>query len=150
MSSHECGSCDCKKKKGMGSFLCGAAIGGALAMLFSPNNGEENRRLLKKKFDEFALYVKNFDKDEVVSEINKKIDDIKKDLEALDKETVLKLAKEQGKKIQDKAVELFEYSKEKATPVVQNITEEIKEKTVLVAKDVINKLEKEEKKTSKK
>lgn len=140
--NEECSS----RNSGIGKFILGMFTGATLALLFTPTTGEENRKALKKKMDECIDYIKNLDAKEVKKELEQKIDDIRKDLEALDKETVVKLAKEQGQKIQKKANELYEYAKEKTTPVVQNITKDIKEKTVKVANDVIEKLENEEEK----
>ena len=53
------------KKNGVGKFLLGAGIGAGLAMLFTKNNGKENREQLKKKADELIIKVKNLDIQEV-------------------------------------------------------------------------------------
>ena len=51
-----------KKKSGFGKFLLGAGIGAGLAMLFTKNNGKENREQLKKKVDELIVKVKEIEK----------------------------------------------------------------------------------------
>jgi len=142
--------CGCSCGSGVGKFVLGALVGGTVALLFTPKTGSENRKALKKKFDELTNYVKNLDVEEVKQELEDKIDDLKKDLEALDKETVVRLAKQQGEKISKKATELYEYATKKASPVVTEITEEIKDKTLDVAREVVEKLEdKEPKKETK-
>ena len=41
-----------KNKNGFGKILIGAGIGAGLAMLFTKNNGKENREALKNKANE--------------------------------------------------------------------------------------------------
>lgn len=135
---------------GFGRFLTGALLGAGVALLLTPRTGEENRKLLKKKMDELYDYLSTVDYKEVGQNIMDRIDDLKKDLEAMDKETALKIASESKNKLIKKANELYDYAKEKATPVVENMTKEIKDKTLSVAKDVVNKLEESEPKTKKK
>ena len=45
-----------KKEKlaGLGKFALGAAIGGALGVLFAPKSGKETRQDLKNKLDELV------------------------------------------------------------------------------------------------
>ena len=45
----------------------------------------------------------------------------------LDKETVLKAAKKKGNELKDKANELVELAKEKGTPVLEGIADDLKE-----------------------
>ena len=59
----------------------------------------------------------------------------------LDKETVLKAAKKKGNELKDKANELVELAKEKGTPVLEGIADDLKKKTISVAQEVIDKLE---------
>ena len=47
------------KKNGLGKFLCGAAVGAGLGLLFAPKTGKETRADLKKKFDEVLEQVKS-------------------------------------------------------------------------------------------
>ena len=56
-------------------------------------------------------------------------------------ETVLKAAKKKGNELKDKANELVELAKEKGTPVLEGIADDLKEKTISVAQEVIDKLE---------
>ena len=66
---------------------------------------------------------------------------IKKELENLDKEQVLKIAKDKSELLKKKADELLNLAKKKGTPVLEGIANDIKDKTIEVAKDVIEKLE---------
>ena len=88
--------------------------------------------------------MKDVDKmtvEDIKKEFTGKVEEVKKGLEDLNKEKVLKEAKKQGKELQKKAEELLVLAKEKGTPVLEGIASDLKEKTVSVAKEVINKLE---------
>ena len=54
------------------------------------------------------------------------------------------IAKSKAKELKDKAGELVNYAKEKATPVLQSAAEQVREKTISVTKEVLNKLEKKD------
>lgn len=140
---------ECCKKKGLGKFVVGAALGAGLGVLFAPNKGSETRRNLKKKLDELVKKVKEIDANEVREEIEAKVEEIRAELEDLDKEKALKIAKQKAKALQNKAEELYKYALEKGTPVVEKIASEVKEKTLSVAKDVVAKLEEDNKKSNK-
>lgn len=131
-----------KKKSGFGKFLAGAAIGAGLGILFAPKKGSETRRELKEKLDELANKVKGIDVDEVRESIELKIEEIKAELTDLDKEKALKIAKEKGAALKKKSEELVELAVAKGTPVLQKATEEVRQKTIEVVKEVLNKLEK--------
>lgn len=131
-----------KKKSGFGKFLAGAAIGAGLGILFAPKKGSETRRELKEKLDELANKVKGIDVDEVRESIELKIEEIKAELADLDKEKALKIAKEKGAALKKKSEELVELAIAKGTPVLQKATEEVRQKTIEVVKEVLNKLEK--------
>lgn len=134
-----------KKKSGFGKFLAGAAIGAGLGILFAPKKGSETRQELKEKLDELANKVKGIDVDEVRESIEAKIEEIKEELKDLDKEKVLKIAKEKGAELKKKSEELVNLAVEKGTPVLQNAAEEVRQKTIVVVKEVLNKLENKEK-----
>ena len=128
-------------KKGLGKFVLGAAIGAGLGVLFAPRSGKETRKILKEKMDDLVNKAKELDKDEVKEAVIAKINEIKEGIKNLDKETVLELAKKQGKKISDKAEELVSYVKEKGTPVMEKTADSIRSKAIDVTKEVLNKLE---------
>ncbi len=129
-----------KKKSGLGKFVLGAGIGAGLALLFAPQEGSKTRKELKKKCDELIKKAKEID-----------VEEVKEKLSDLDKEKALDIAKTQAKKVGKKAEELVELAKEKSTPVVEKAVKEVKNATLKAAKEVVNKLESEEKpKTSKK
>ncbi len=128
----------------VGTFIAGAAVGAGLGVLFAPKKGSETRAELKAKFDELLEKTKNLKADDVKEYIEKKVADIKTSLADLDKEKVLKYAKEKAAVINKKTDELVQYVVEKGTPVMQKTATTIKEKATAVTKDVLNKLEKQE------
>ena len=57
----------------------------------------------------------------------------------------MKIAKKKARQIQDAAEELVEYAVDKGTPVLESAAEAVRQKAVDVTRDVLNRLEKEEK-----
>lgn len=133
------------KKSGFGKFLLGAGVGAGLAMLFTKNNGKENREQLKKKVDELIYKAKSIDVLEVKENVEKKVQEIMNDISDLDKEKVLKIAKKKAAEIKNKSEELVEYIIEKGTPMLEKSACLVKEKAIAVTKEVLRKLEQEEK-----
>lgn len=138
------------KKGNVGRVLGGVAVGAALGVLFAPKSGSETRKELKQKLNELIDKAKTIDINEVKDNILNKIDEIKEELQDLDKEKVLELAKKQGDKIKEKADELVKYAKEKGTPVLEKAASDAREKTIEVLKETINKLEDAQKKSTSK
>lgn len=139
-----------KKKSGFGKFLIGGAIGAGLGLLFAPKKGSETRKQLKLQLDELWCKAKEVDVEELKLTFQEKVDEIKKELEELDKEKAIAIAKEKGDLLKKKSEELLKIAKEKGTPILENVAKEVKDKTIIVIKEVLNKLENEESKTSKK
>jgi len=132
-------------KKGFGKFVVGAGIGAALGFLFAPKKGSDLRADLKKKMDELIEKAKNIEAEDVKETIEAKIAEIKDELADLDKEKALKIAKKKAREIQDAAEELVEYAVEKGTPILESTADSVRQKAIEVTKQVLTKLEKEEK-----
>ena len=128
-------------KKGFGKFLAGASLGAGLALLFAPKKGSETRQELKLKLDELWIKAKNVDTDEVKETFQKKVDEIKKELSDLDKEKATDLAKKKSEDLKKQCEELLKLAKEKGTPVLEGVAKDIKEKAIVVTKEVLKKLE---------
>ena len=135
-----------KNKGGLLKFVAGIGVGVGLGMLFAPKKGDELRKDLKVKFEELINKARDIDVKEVADEFMKKVNDLKEELEDLDKEKVLEIAKRKGEQLKVNAAELVELAKEKGTPVLEKAANEVREKAVLVTKEVLKKLETKESK----
>ena len=129
------------KKSGVLKFLAGVGIGAGLGLLFAPKSGEETRRELKEKLDEFIKAVKDIDIKEVKDEFVAKIEEIKEELDDLDKEKDKKIAEEKAEALKKKVNELVELAKAKGTPVIEGVANDLRNKAINVTKDVLRKLE---------
>lgn len=132
------------KKLGLGKFLAGAVVGAGLGILFAPKKGSETRAELKQKIEELVKKVKEIDLEEVKAEFQEKLEDLKEELSDLDKEKVFEIAKKKSAELTSKAEELVKLAIDKGTPVLRDMAEEVREKTVAVTKEVLKKLEKSE------
>ena len=132
------------KKGGFGKLLAGIGIGAGIGLLLAPKSGEETRSDLKKKINEFIDEAKKIDVNDVKNQFLDKIDEIKVELEDLNKEKVVSLAKEKGNDLKRKASELVDLAKEKGTPVLEGVANDVRLKAISVTKDILKKLEKED------
>ena len=133
------------KKGGFGKFLLGAGLGVGLGMLFTTKTGKENREALKNKIDDLISKVKSMDSEEIKNNIQTKLNQIMEEISDLDKEKVLKIAEAKSKDIKNKAEELVEYVVEKGTPVLEKSALLVKDKAIAITKEILKKLEQEEK-----
>ena len=130
-----------KRKSGFGKFVLGALVGAGLGVLFAPKAGSETRRELKEKMNELLTKAKEIDMNEVKENLENKIEEIKNELSDLDKEKVLKIAKKKGTQIKEKCEELVELAKVKGTPILESAAKEVREKAIVVVREVLEKLE---------
>lgn len=129
------------KNKGLGKLLVGLGIGAGIGMLFAPKSGDETRKDLKKEIDNFVSSLKEVDVNEVKDEFLNRVEDIRNELEDLDKEKALKIAKDKSNQLKKKVDELVSLAKEKGTPVVESSAEALRLKAINVTKGVLKKLE---------
>ena len=131
--------------KGLRKFLLGTGIGVGIGMLLTKNTGKENRAQLKLKIDDLINKAKGIDSKEILENIKSKVENIKTGLSELDKEKTIDIAKTKSEEIKVRLEDLVKYTIEKGTPVLEKSASVVKEKTILVMKQIIDKLEQEEK-----
>ena len=133
-----------RRGRGLFGLIAGIGLGVGAGMLLAPKSGEELRKDLAKKINELLDKAKEIDMKEVSEDFKNKLNDIKKDIDELDKEKVLDIAKKKSDDLKVKANELLDLAKEKGTPVIEKAAADVREKAILVTKEVLKKLEKEE------
>ena len=129
------------KNKGVGKFLAGICLGAGLGVLLAPKSGKETRKDLKNSFDTFVNSLKDIDVNEVKDEFLSKLEDIRNELEDLDREKVQKIAEKKVRDLKVKADELVELAKEKGTPIIEEAADTVRQKTIEVTKGILEKLE---------
>ena len=138
-----------KKKHGFGKFALGTLVGVGVGMLLSNKTGKENRAALKVRLEYLKEQVGKIDKEEVKRNFQDRILELQDDFEDLDREKVAVVAKKYATNIKNKTDELVSLAIEKGTPIIRDAADQVREKAVVVAKDVVKKLEKKEEKTKK-
>lgn len=130
--------------KGFGKFILGAGVGLGLGLLFAPKKGEELRKDLRKKINDLIDAAQAVDYEELKDNIVKKAQEIEKELKDLDGEKVLKIAKAKAKDLERKAKELVDMAKETAKPALEEMAQDVREKTIKTLKNITKKLEEAE------
>lgn len=130
-----------KKGNGMKKFAFGALLGAGVGILFAPKKGSETRKELKVSIDDMIGKVKDIDIEDVKSEFELKLFEIREAIEDLDKEKALKIAKRKATELKKATEELLNFAVEKGTPVLEKTASNIKEKTIEVTKEVLERLE---------
>lgn len=128
-------------KKSIGNLVLGLAIGASLGILFAPKKGSQTRRELKEKMLDLVSRAKELSISDVSKMIEERIAEIRRDLNDLDKEKVLKIAKRKSEDIKRKCQELVDLAIEKGTPVLKDAAIDVRDKTIDVMQDIIKKLE---------
>ncbi len=135
----------CEKRQGkLCALLTGLGLGIGLGVLFAPQSGKETREDLKKRLDDFVNYLKGLDYNEVKDNLIVKVENLKKELAALDKEKVLEIAKVKAEEIKQKAEDIYNSALETGKPKIEAYAKEVKTQTIKVLKNILNSLEEEE------
>jgi gas vesicle protein len=113
-------------RRGLGDLLLGVGIGLGIGLLVSPNTGEENRKILKKKGAELIDKAKNVDLNEVKDKLVDEFYNLKEQVQDMDLEKAKKIASKKGQEIKEKADELLALAKEKAEPKVEKTVKDLK------------------------
>ena len=111
------------------NLVLGMGIGLSLGILFAPKKGSETRRDLKNKMLDLVSSAKELSVNDISKMVEDKINEIRKDLNDLDKEKVLKIAKKKSEDIKKKCQDLVD------------LAIEVRDSTINVMKEMIDKLE---------
>ena len=126
---------------GLGDFLLGVGIGIGVGMLFSPNTGEENRKIVKEKATDTLNKLKEVDLNQVKDNLVDSYNKLAEELKTMDKEKAKRIAKEKIDTLTDKANELIAAAKEKADPVIEKETKVVKKNLKNLLDNMSSKLE---------
>lgn len=129
------------KKKTVAAATIGLAVGTGLGMMYAPKKGSILRQELKEKLNELKNKIQKIDIEETKEELSKILDKISKELEDLDKEKVKKIATKKADSIQKEIEEIIEVAVEKGDKLIEKAATELKEKTINITKEILNKLE---------
>lgn len=132
------------KKSKTASFLGGALVGIGLGFLFAPKSGSETRKELGEKISLLWDNIRGMDANEIKEKLEAKLAEIEKDIKELDKEKVIKIAKEKATILKNKIEELVEMAKDAGKPVVEEAAKNVKKELAKATKEVLKKLETEE------
>ena len=130
------------KKSTVAAGVAGLAAGAALGVLFAPKSGKETREDLMKALDNLSNKVKALKPEDVKKYVDKNIKKIKKELDELSMEKVLKVAKKKANQVQDSIESLANYVKEKGPPVLEDAVEQIRLKAIDVTEAALANLDK--------
>lgn len=129
-------------KKKVLPVLGGVAVGAGLGVLFAPKKGSETRKELADKFNDLIKEVKKIDKEDAKDYIENAIKDLKSEIESLDKEEILEIARAKAEVVQEKASKLVKYTKKRGEEELEKAAEALRKTAINVSKEVIKKLEK--------
>ena len=113
-------------------------------MLFAPKSGEVTRKELAEKASDLVKKLRETDYNEVKDNLVLKVQNLQDELADLDKEKVAEIARIKAEDIKKKADEIYKEAVKKGKPVVEKAAKDLKDKTVVFLKGVIDKLETEE------
>jgi len=128
-------------RRGFGDLLLGVGIGLGIGLLISPQSGEENRKVLKKKGTELINKAKEIDLNEVKDKLVEDFYNFKDEVQNMDAEKAKKLLAQKGKELSEKASELYSAAREKADPVIEKTAKDLKRKLSDFLQNMSDKLE---------
>lgn len=108
--------------------VASAAVGAGLGIMFAPKKGSDTRKDIMKALNKVADKVKNFSKEDVKKDFEKKIKSIEKRLESLNNEKEVKKVHKKANELKDSVEDLWNSAYEKGDEVIQKAVDELKTK----------------------
>lgn len=128
------------KVKIVGAMVGSALIGGAAGILFAPKKGSETREDIKNTINNILEKTKAIDKDSIKKYVEKRLEELNKDLVKLDELDSYKKAKKQAKKIIKKIDKLIKYTTKKGISDFDDLVNELKEKAEEISEEILTDL----------
>ena len=121
--------------------VAGAVIGGTLGVLFAPRKGSDTRAKIKETFNNLKDKVANLSSEDIQKYINKKINEIDKEISLLEITNNYKEAKRRGKKLIKKINKLINYCAKKGKDEFEELIEDLKERVEEISEEILTNLD---------
>ena len=121
--------------------VAGAVIGGTLGVLFAPRKGSDTRAKIKETFNNLKDKVANLSSEDIQKYINKKLDEIDKEISLLEITNNYKEAKRRGKKLIKKIIKLINYCAKKGKDEFEELIEDLKERVEEISEEILTNLD---------
>lgn len=107
-------------------FLTGVLIGTGIGILFAPDEGKKTRRKLRENLDELLEKIGTITEEDIKKSINVQVNNIRKILNEIDKETIKEEFDKKSKIVREKIFKLVEYVRNNGEPVHEKVVNDIK------------------------
>lgn len=129
-------------KKLVAGAMVGTVVGGTLGVLFAPRKGSDTRVKIKDTFIDLKDKVANLSNEDIQKYINKKLDEIDKEINMLEVTNSYKEAKRRGKKLIKKINKLTNYCAKKGKDEFSDLIEELKSRVEDISEEILTSLDK--------
>ncbi len=133
-------------KKGTGKVLAamgaGAIIGAGAGILFAPRKGSDTRKKIKESFVNLKDKLSNISEEDVQEFIEKKLDEIDREINTLELMNNYKQARRQAKKVIKKINKLISYTAKKKLDGFEDLIEDLRERAEDISEEILTNLEK--------
>ena len=130
------------KTKVLAALTGGALLGAGIGVLFAPNKGSETRKKIKESFINLQKKVSSIDEESIQDYVNKKLDEIDREINKLELTNEYKKAKRQAKRVIKKIDKLISYMSKKGLDEFEDLIEDLKDKANDISEEILSNIEK--------